>query len=276
MYCSGFITKKKLVYLLCLMTVCAHAQLLNTSKLTIESRYTAPKGYYRIKLPGNSFGTYLRNLPLKPYGSLVHHYDGTTKANDHIYSSVIDLPIGKRDLHQCADAVMRLRAEYLWKNKQHDKIKFRFGNGFLADYNSWKAGNRIRVKGNKAYWVKLAKPSASYSTFWKYMEMVFAYAGSLSLSKELKKVKLNQLQIGDVFIKGGSPGHTAIVMDVVVNPTSKEKLFLLAQSFMSAQETHVLVNRNDTTLGSWYKADFGGFLSTPEYTFESDQLMRFH
>lgn len=82
----------------------------------------------------------------------------------------------------------------------------------------------------------------------QYMKQVFTYAGTLSLSKEMKSVSdVNRLEAGDVFIKGGSPGHAVIVLDVATNANG-EKVFLLAQSYMPAQDIHVLVNTNNVSL----------------------------
>ena len=75
--------------------------------------------------------------------------------------------------------------------------------------------------------------------FRRYLDMVFNYAGTLSLSKELIALPYKNLQPGDVLIQGGSPGHAVVVMDVAVNRDGK-KLYLLAQSYMPAQEIHVL------------------------------------
>ena len=74
------------------------------------------------------------------------------------------------------------------------------------------------------------------------MDYVFAYAGTYSLAHELKPAPLATLQIGDVFIKGGFPGHAVLVADVVENAQTGEKRFLLVQSYMPAQEMHVLKN----------------------------------
>ena len=79
---------------------------------TIATRFSVPDGFVRIAADSSSFALYLRNLPLKPRGSLVSYYNGATKPNDDIYDAVVDLPIGQRDLHQCADALIRLRADY--------------------------------------------------------------------------------------------------------------------------------------------------------------------
>jgi hypothetical protein len=51
----------------------------------------------------------------------------------------------------------------------------------------------------------------------------------------------DELKAGDVFIRGGSPGHCFIILDVAEN-TAHKKVFLLAQSFMPAQNIQVLQN----------------------------------
>ena len=253
----------------------ADSSRIDRSAKTLETRFLLPEGFQRVKADSNSFGAYLRKLPLKPDGSIVKLHNGEEKANNDIYEAVVDLPIGKKDLHQCADAVMRLRAEYLYAQKQFDKIHFNFTNGFRCDYSEWMKGKRIAISGNKTWWKQSAQPSNTYKDFWSYLEMIFSYAGSLSLSKEMKPVSVEELQIGDVFILGGSPGHAVLVVDVAVNSKTNKKIFLLAQSYMPAQETQILKNPNDNKLSPWYTADFGEKLYTPEWTFARNDLKRF-
>ena len=106
--------------------------------------------------------------------------------------------------------------------------------------------------------------------------MVFTYAGSLSLSKELVPVNnINDIRPGDVFIKGGSPGHAVMVIDVIKNPETNLTLFMLAQSYMPAQNIHVLKNFNSEMLSPWYNVNFGFTLETPEWSFKKNELMRF-
>jgi len=83
------------------------------------------------------------------------------------------------------------------------------------------------------------------------------------------------MQIGDVFIQGGSPGHCAIVVDMAENTTTGERLFMLAQSYMPAQEIHILKNLENHEISPWYPLDFSGVLATPEWTFQADDLKRF-
>lgn len=251
-------------------------KIIEPSGTTIETRLLPPANFQRTKENINSFASYLRLLPLKPHGSEVLLYNGETKTNYDIYDAVIDMEIGNKDLHQCADAVMRLRAEYLWNQKRYEDIHFNFTNGFKVDYSEWMKGRRIVIKGNKSYWVDRGSPSNTYQDFWEYMELIFNYAGTLSLSKELIPVDIADLTIGDVFIWGGSPGHAILVIDIAVNPITKEKIFLLAQSYMPAQETQILQNPNNYTISPWYSvSEIGDELNTPEWTFSSKDLKRF-
>ncbi len=250
-------------------------RLINPEGITIASRFNTPKSFERLTMSSGSFGEYLRNLPLKPSGSLVHYFDGSIKENYGVYDAVVDMDIGKKNLQQCADAVMRLRAEYLFHKGDYEQIHFNFTNGFRVDYSAWRNGNRMVVNGNKTSWRSTNTPSESYESFRKYMELIFNSAGTLSLSKELKSVDINNLQIGDVFIQGGRPGHAVIVVDVSINKETNEKLFLLAQSYMPAQETQILKNPNNSAISPWYNAGFNGELSLPEWTFRSSDLKRF-
>ena len=203
-------------------------------------RFKMPGGYSQVTpLPG-SFGEWLQNLPLKPVGTQTKTYRGLVATTDVYTAAVVDLSVGNQDLQQCADVVMRLRGEYLYHLKKYDAIAFHFESGFRCDYVHYANGYRY----SNDHWVLKAKKDYSYPTFMRYMNLVFMYAGTLSLQKELKPVNSpDELKAGDIFIRGGSPGHCFIVMDVVENSLHK-KLFLLAQSFMPAQNLQVLQYRS--------------------------------
>ena len=115
----------------------------------------------------------------------------------------------------------------------------------------------------------------SYASFRKYLETVFSYAGTLSLSRELQKVDYKDLTIGDVFIQGGSPGHAVIVVDIAQDNMGK-KIYLLAQSYMSAQEIQVLHTPMNKSISPWYELDeTQTIISTPQWDFTSSNLKRF-
>ncbi len=248
---------------------------INPSGTKIKTRFIAPEGYERVIPKSNSYADYLQNLPLKPTGTAVKYYNGETKPNRGIYDAVVDMEIGTKNLQQCADAVMRLRGEYLYKTKQYSSIHFNFTNGFRVDYTEYMKGKRMVIDGNKTYWKQSSNPSNTYQDFRKYMDLIFTYAGTLSLSKELKPVSLKDIQIGDVLIQGGSPGHAVTVVDMSINPKTGDKLFLLAQSYMPAQDIQILKNPNSSKLSPWYSASFSGKLRTPEWVFTSTDLKRF-
>ena len=81
---------------------------------------------------------------------------------------------------------------------------------------------------------------------------------------------------GDFFIKSNPPpatGHAINVVDVVVNKTNKKKMFMLSQSYMPAQETHILINPENGSV--WYSLDEFKDIVTPEWRFTVSQLKRF-
>jgi hypothetical protein len=267
--------------------------IINKEGITIGERYPTPEGYTRNEVGKNSFGEFLRNQKLKPYGEKAlfyngrvklfydntgrgraFYYDGRQKKSSEVYDSVLDVDVGDRDLHQCADAVMLLRAEHLYSQGRYNEIRFNFVSGFKADYKKWMEGYRIYVTRNRASYYKATDPSNSYESFRNYMDMVMAYSGTISLEKELESVNIEDMEIGDVFIVGGEPGHAIIIMDMAVNEDG-EKLFLLAQSSMPAQQTQILINPLDKSISPWYSLKGKEKLITPQWKFELDQLKRF-
>ncbi len=232
-----------------------------------------PKGFVRVETSG--FGGYLRNLPLKPEGSSVHLYDGSVKGWQGGAYAIVDIEIGTTDLQQCADACIRLRAEYLWKSKQYSAIHFNFTNGFRADYVKWAEGYRISVSGNKAEWYKAGEADYSYRAFRKYLNIVFSYAGTASLSKEMTSVTIAEARPGDVFIIGGHPGHAMIIVDMATDASGR-KAILVAQSYMPAQDIHVVTNLDDRAASPWYIYDEKTqTFRFPEWTFDAEQIKRF-
>jgi len=200
----------------------------------------------------------------------VKYFNGDEK-DDAVYCAVVDMEITNQDLQQCADAIMRLRGEYYYSINEFDKISFTLTNGFKMDYSKWMQGYRVAVKDNKTSWYKASEPSNTHKEFRKYMDFVFTYAGTLSLSRSLHSKNLKDIAIGDIFIFAGTPGHAVIVVDLAENKKG-ERIFLLAQSYMPAQETQILNNFNDDKLTPWYSNNISEHLSTPQWSFDVNQL----
>ncbi|RYE24793.1 MAG: hypothetical protein EOP51_06260 [Sphingobacteriales bacterium] len=245
----------------------------NQQATTLKDRFGLPEGFQRIAT--NGFGEYLRSLPLKKYGSYVSYYNGEVKTKPNVYAAVVNMDIGTKDLQQCADAVMRLRGEYLFHSNQADKIHFNFTSGFVAAYSKWREGYLISIIGNNVQWKLAAQPDASYLGFRNFMDVVFSYAGTLSLSRELRSVSISDMQIGDVLIRGGSPGHAVIVVDMAEDKQG-HKMYMLAQSYMPAQDIQILMNPNNKDLSPWYELNAAqNEIVTPEWDFTINDLKRF-
>ena len=242
----------------------------------VDDRIAAPKGFERVEVVPRSFADWLRHLPLKSERAPVLLFNGDKKIDQSVHAAVVDIDTGNRDLQQCADAVIRLRAEYLYSERLFEAIQFNFTNGDPAPYTQWRDGFRPEVTASKARWVRKAKPDSSYASFRKYLDTVFMYAGTQSLSRELRaRRKAEEMQAGDVFIRGGTPGHAVIVIDMARSKSSGETAFLLAQSYMPAQDIHILINPNDRALSPWYSIQFGKTLRTPEWEFARTELSYF-
>ncbi|MCY0995106.1 DUF4846 domain-containing protein [Nannocystis sp. ILAH1] len=235
-----------------------------------------PAGAKRVELPAGSFGAWLRGLPLLPAGTSVLLYNGDTKPNQAAHFRVVDLDVGDRDLQQCADAVMRLRVEYQWAADQRRAIAFKLTDGTPWDFTSYLGGTRLKLVGKKAERVPGSPRPATRETLRGYMRTLFTYAGTASIAAELPRRELAALTAGDVLVQGGFPGHAVLVLDVAEDDRGA-RYFLLGQSYMPAQQFHVLKNPGDSTLSPWYRADaLKAGAMTPEWgPFTDRDLRRF-
>jgi Domain of unknown function (4846) len=240
---------------------------------TLERRIPPPPGFERVPAAAGSWGAWLRGLPMKPAGAAVLLFDGRQKTRQDVHAAVVDIDVGRRDLQQCADAVMRLRAEWLYAQRRYDAIAFDYTGGRRVPFSRFIRGERPNETGKG--WSTGKGTGADYAAFKRYMVQVFIYAGTYSLSRELKLVsRMADMQIGDVFIIGGFPGHAVLVADRVRNPTTGEHRFLMLQSYMPAQDIHVLKDLNSADGSPWYRSDFSSALATPEWQFSVDSLKR--
>ena len=168
---------------------------------------------------------------------------------------------------------MRIYAEYYYQIGQPEKIAFHFTSGFLAEYVRWRDGERIKVDGNQVQWVQSAVWDDSYESFVEYLKMVFCYAGTLSMETESEEIDCSQMRVGDVFLKGGSPGHVVMVIDICENEVG-QRAFLLGQGYMPAQEFHVLKNPQHEEDCWYYEEEITYPFCTPEYTFQQGSCRR--
>ena len=247
--------------------------IMNKDGTDLNSRINPPAGFARVSSVEGELTDFIRRLPLKEADQSLMLYNGKPKGNQNNYAAIFDLKLGDRDLQQCADSVLRIYAEYYWSVKAYDKIAFHLTNGFYMEYTKWRDGQRIEVDGNDVSWVKRAVYDDSYDGLLNYLDMVFAYAGTLSLSSECDPVPVTELMPGDLFLKGGSPGHCVLIVDMAVDPDGN-KCYLLAQGFMPAQDFHVLKNPLHPQDPWYYASELSFPLSTPEFEFQDGSAVR--
>lgn len=211
-----------------------------------------PVGFKRTET--SIYGKWIRDIKLSD-DNTVYYYNGAKKNNQNIHVAVLDFDIGDRDLQQCADACMRIRAEYLFKNKEYDKIKFLLANGKWVGFASYTT-------------------KRDYQSFRGFMNYVYSFANTALLKKQLTRIEdNNEVKIGDVFIQSGNPyGHAITVMDVCEDDKGNE-MMILSQSYMPAQSIEVLKNKK--THSAWFPVNFGEELHTPEWIFTKNDLHRF-
>ena len=219
----------------------------------LSAVFAPPAGYTRVPVEDGSFGAWLRTLPLRPAGTPVLDFRGeqVRAGEDASIAAVAELDVGTANLQQCADSIIRLHAEWLWSRGEQKSIAYHFTNGDLAAWPRYAAGERAKVSGARVTWVRSAPAESSRAAFRAYLDLVFTYAGTLSLGSETRRPGREDVRPGDFFVLGGSPGHAVLVLDVARN-ASGSRVALLGQGFLPAQDFHVL---SRGAPGPWFPLD---------------------
>lgn len=192
---------------------------------TLTEVFTPPPGAERV--PTDAFGTWLRNRTVKPAGIGVKTHDGRPVGHD---ARVIELPLVKGDLQQCADSVLRLRME--WQKATGAPVMFHATSGDPMPWERWQAGERPVESGNRLTWVP-----GTQGGWDRYLSRVFNWAGTRSLHAYDSVPADGEPKVGDLLVKPGSPGHAVILLDVA---RRDEQVFVLVgEGFMPAQDFHV-------------------------------------
>jgi hypothetical protein len=227
-------------------------------------RIEPPSGFTRVKVEKGSFGAWLRRLPLAAPGTPVLSFRGGTilPADHRNLAAVATVDVGKADLQQCADAVMRLHAEWKWSQGSRD-MHYRAASGTDMPYARWERGERVVQRGQSIEWVpKAGSSKGDHASFRKYLDAVFAWANTVSLARQATVVALEDMRPGDFFILPGNPGHAVLVLDLARDDGGRRAV-LLGQSYMPAQNFHVLRPRKEET---WFsiEPELGG-VQTPSW-----------
>lgn len=221
---------------------------------TLDERFSTPQGFSRVHLEKHSFGAFLRHLPLAAANTPVRSYRGDViRSGDHPnVAAVVAIDVGNRDLQQCADAILRLHAEWRYAEGHRDHA-YRAADGTKLSFARFAAGDRLRVEGNKLSFVhnaRAAEPTHALLRTW--LDDVFGWANTGALARDGARVSWKNLRPGDFFVLTGVPyGHAVLVLDMATDAQGRRAL-LLGQSFVPAQNMHVL--RPDTS-SAWFVVD---------------------
>ena len=218
----------------------------------LEDYKPTPSGYTRVDISENmeqaAFASWLRGLPIVSR-SEVYSYNGELlhKGAD----GIIPISVGNRDLQQCADSILRIYAEFLWSKNLQKEWGIHFTSGDDSTWKDWSEGERFRV-GKRVERYNNGLQDNSYEQYQNWLRHSFLYAGTLSLHKDAIKVAMDDdIQPGDFFLTGGSPGHVVMVLDVATKEGSPP-IGIIAQGFMPAQEFHIISDTGRHVIDNWF------------------------
>lgn len=214
---------------------------------------------------------------MKAPGSKILDYKQKQLSNQSEHIAILNYDIGNKDLQQCADAIIRLKAEYLFKKQRFNDIKFQFTNGDVFSWNDYRVGIRPQlISTNKVSFNKVANEDDSYKNFRNYLDVVFTYAGTISLNNETEAIKNNKdIKTGDIINTPGSPGHAVIIVGRAKNKGG-EIIYLLAQGYTPAQSLHEITNPYNQKINPWYELDVNKHpIITARYAFKQTNIRSF-
>ncbi|MEI6948703.1 DUF4846 domain-containing protein [Paraflavisolibacter sp. H34] len=235
-----------------------------------DSQHNLPVTPSSHSYPSGSWQHFLQHLPAKE--GPVLDYSGNPVSNQQKHVAIVPYDVGTKDLQQCADALIRLRAEYLFSAGRYEEIGFHFTSGHLYRWKDYCKGLRPVIRGNSVAFSRLAAPGRQdHPSLRRYLDIVYTYAGTVSLARELQPTR--ELKTGTVIITPGSPGHCSMIVDEATDGKGK-KLFKLVEGFMPAQSIYILKNPA-TENAPWYALEAGAPVETSSYSFHHYKLGRF-
>jgi hypothetical protein len=211
------------------------------SYLPLAHRVPLPVGYTEVPAAPGSFAEWLRHLPALPPGASVVTTEGlviTTDADPGV-AAVLDLDV--RPDQECADVILRLRAEWLRRQGREGEIVFNLTGPGEISWPEWTRGMRPVLHGQQVGFERRGEPGDSREAFDGYLRAVCAWCSTVSLAKDGVPAAAGDLRIGDYVSRPelGSAGHAMLVVDLARSEDGRV-VALFAEGLMPAQTPHAI------------------------------------
>jgi hypothetical protein len=218
----------------------------------------------------DSWPYFLQHLPTEDKPIL--DFRGNLVQNQEKHFAILAYDVGSTDLQQCADALIRLRSEYLFSRKKYAQIGFYFNSGLHYYWIDYLKGMRPVFRNGQQVLAKTnSTTEPTHACLRKWLDIVYTYANTVSLCKELKTA--GGLQTGTVIIFPGHPGHCCMIVDEALTD-KQDTLYKIAEGYMPAQSIYILSNPYEPEWNPWYhlgKTD----INTASCNFRSYYLKKF-
>ncbi len=236
-----------------------------------------PPGFVRQTVKRGTWPWWLRHLPVLVSAEPLRYFDGTIASKDlSRIAAIVDLDTGTRDLQQCMDVLVRLRAEYMMAAGRGNSISFRYVGGRYYSLRAWRNGFRPNRSTREYKLEKTAGSGYGRANFMRYLRVLFHDTGTIHFQNE-PRVKPEDLRSGDFFVypppAPDMNGHAVMVLDIAENAKG-ERAVLIGQGDTPAMDFHVLAPHEGT---AWFlvpPANFRGAFLRPT-PFSWDMLRRF-
>lgn len=208
----------------------------NAQAESVKEAYPPPAGAQRVA--PNAFGEWLQARTLRAADTPIRTHDGRIVYHN---GRPLEMGIVRGDLQQCADSVIRLRAEWLREVGRMSDLDFFATSGDPLPWQRYAAGEKPVAIGNKIEW-----QSTTRNQSWDgWLQAVFTWAGTRSLAAyETRPVSAPEP--GDMLVQPGSPGHAVVIFDVA--KADGQTWLLIGEGFMPAQDFHI----EHGPVGGWF------------------------
>ncbi len=252
---------------------------LDETGLSVQKRFGVPKGFQRVSAESGSFAAFLRQYPLKAYGTVPKFFDGTENTLAPTVGVLNQALISRNQ--ESPDAVMMLYAQYLFEQEDYARISFNSLTTPVLEinYETWLTGQRVRTNGNLLEWYMPEDGESEepgVDSLNEYLVRVMIHANSRSLKAQLMPVSATEIQPGDLFIANG---HVILVMDVCRDLQTGEVRFICAQGEDKVDgqeqvtETYLLYDTERDSV--WMSLEDDGSFAVGEEVYPADSLRRF-